>query len=162
MTDPAPESTKESAVLTAMAQVLFVEDSAAEIRLVTELLNRARVQFDGHWVTCGEDALHFLRREPGFEKAPRPDIIFLDLNLPRTSGSGVMKELQLDDDLKAIPVVILSGSDYEGDVVAARERGAVHYLVKPLNYEKLCEAVARVRSLKLEMQGDDLVLRAGD
>ncbi|MBW8882580.1 MAG: hypothetical protein JF615_14500, partial [Asticcacaulis sp.] len=82
------ESAQASAFTAPVAQVLFVEDSAEEIRLATELLNRARVQFDGHWVTSSEDAFHFLRREPGFERAPRPDIIFLDLNLPRVPGGG--------------------------------------------------------------------------
>ena len=152
MSDPAPPP---------LAQVLFIEDSAAEIRLVTELLNRARVQFDGHWVTCGEDALHFLHREAGFEKAPRPDIIFLDLNLPRMGGEGTLSQIQAHDGFKTIPVVILSGSDHENDVLATREQGATHYLVKPLNYEKLCEAVARIRSLKLEPRGDELFLCAG-
>ncbi len=142
------------------AQVLFVEDSAAEIRLVTELLNRARVQFDGHWVTSGEDALRFLKREAGFETAPRPDLIFLDLNLPMMGGDSTLNRIQASDELKPIPVVILSGSDHEDDVVAAREKGAVHYLVKPLNYEKLCEAVARIRSLKIEPRGEDLFLCA--
>lgn len=144
-----------------LAQVLFVEDSAAEIRLVTELLNRARVQFDGHWVNCGEDALRFLMRERGFEAAPRPDIIFLDLNLPKLDGDGTLSRIRAEDELKTIPVVILSGSDREDDVISTRERGAVHYLVKPLNYEKLCEAVARIRTLKLESRGDELFLCAG-
>ena len=143
-----------------VAQVLFIEDSASEIRLVTELLNRARVQFDGHWVSCGEDALHFLLRDAGFEKAPRPDIIFLDLNLPRMGGAGTLSQIQAHDGCRDIPVVILSGSDNENDVLSAREHGAVHYLVKPLNYEKLCEAVARIRSLKLEPRGDELFLCA--
>lgn len=143
-----------------VAQVLFIEDSAAEIRLVTELLNRARVQFAGHWVSSGEDALHFLLREPGFETAPRPDIIFLDLNLPKIGGEGTLKRINEHDHLRGIPVVILSGSDFEDDVVATRDKGAVHYLLKPLNYEKLCEAVARVGTLKLEPRGDELYLCA--
>ena len=141
-----------------VARVLFIDDSAVEIRLVTELLDRARVQFDGHWVSSGEDAVHFLHKHPGFEGAPRPDIIFLDLNMPRFDGNGVLQHIQGDDGLKDIPVVILSGSDFASDVVTARDRGAVHYLVKPLNYEKLCEAVARCRSLRLHAQGDDLLL----
>lgn len=141
-----------------VARVLFVEDSAAEIRLVTSLLDRAHVQFDGHWVSSGEDALHFLHQDPGFEAAPRPDIIFLDLNMPRLDGNSVLQHVQGDAGLKDIPVVILSGSDHSDDVVKARDRGAVHYLVKPLNYEKLCEAVARCRSLRLQAQGDDLLL----
>ncbi|WP_155847443.1 response regulator [Asticcacaulis sp. AC402] len=145
-----------------IAQVLFVEDSTEEIRLVTALLNRARVQFDGHWVTSAEDALKFLRHEPGFEAAPRPDLIFLDLNLPKIQGGGFLKTLAGVPGLMTIPVVVLSGSDLADDIVQARQQGVVHYLVKPLNYEKLCEAVARVRSLKLVARGDELILCAED
>ncbi len=73
-------------------------------------------------------------------------------------GEGTLGQIQKHQDFRTIPVVILSGSDHENDVLATRERGAVHYLVKPLNYEKLCEAVARTRSLKLEPRGDELFL----
>lgn len=143
-----------------LARALFVEDSAAEIRLITELLNRAHVQFDGHWVVNGEDALHFLRHDRGFEAAPRPDIIFLDLSLPRVNGEGVLSQIRADRVLADIPVVILSGSDFEDDVINAREQGAAHYLVKPLNFEKLQEVVARVSSLSLSREGDELLLCA--
>ncbi len=145
-----------------LAQALFIDDSAAEIRLVTELLNRARVQFDGHWVSCGEDALSFLRHDPGFERAPAPDVIFLDLNLPRISGTKVLQTIQSDPDLSRIPVVILSGSDYEDDVNAAREQGAAHYVVKPLDYAKLAETVALIDTLRLEKTGTDWILRPAE
>lgn len=138
-----------------LAQALFIDDSAAEIRLVTELLNRAKVHFDGHWVSTGEDALSFLRREKGFEGAPAPDIIFLDLNLPRLSGADVLKVIQSDPALSCIPVVILSGSDYDDDIINAREQGATHYLVKPLDHAKLCETVALIDTLKLEDTGGE-------
>lgn len=141
-----------------VAQVLFIEDSAEEIRLVTQLLNRARVHFDGHWVTSSEDALLFLSQAHGFETAPLPDLIFLDLNLPKVQGGHFLRDLRDDPVLTSIPVIVLTGSDDEGDILEARELGALHYLVKPLNYEKLCEAVARVRSLRLEPRGEDLVL----
>ncbi len=143
-----------------LARALFVEDSAAEIRLITELLNRAHVQFDGHWVVNGEDAMHFLRKDPGFEAAPRPDIIFLDLNLPRVSGEDVLAEIRADAGLAGIPIVILSGSDFEDDVINAREQGVAHYLVKPLNFEKLQEVVARVTTLTLSREGDEVLLCA--
>ncbi len=143
-----------------LARALFVEDSAAEIRLITELLNRAHVQFDGHWVASGEDALHFLKHDAGFESAPRPDIIFLDLGLPRVNGEGVLSLIRDDQDLADIPVVILSGSDFEDDVINAREQGAAHYLIKPLNLEKLQEVVARVTSLSLDREGDEVLLCA--
>ena len=143
-----------------LARALFVEDSAAEIRLITELLNRAHVQFDGHWVVNGEDAMHFLRKDPGFEAAPRPDIIFLDLNLPRVSGEDVLAEIRADTGLAGIPIVILSGSDFEDDVINAREQGVAHYLVKPLNFEKLQEVVARVTTLTLSREGDEVLLCA--
>lgn len=138
-----------------LAQALFVDDSAAEIRLVTELLNRASVQFDGHWVSCGEDALAFLRREQGFENAPQPDIIFLDLNLPKLSGAKVLQIIQNDPTLSRIPVVILSGSDHEDDVINAREQGATHYVVKPLDYPKLRETVTLIDTLRLVAHGSD-------
>lgn len=142
-----------------LAQVLFIEDSTAEIRLVTELLNRAHVQFDGHWVTTAEDALSFLRREKGFETAPSPDVIFLDLNLPKLSGGKLLQMIQSDRALSRIPVVILSGSDFEDDIVNAREQGATHYLVKPLDHPKLRETVALIDTLKLEQEGTDWYLR---
>ncbi len=149
-----------SETATHLARALFIEDSAAEIRLITELLNRAHVQFDGHWVVDGEDALHFLRNDKGFEAAPRPDIIFLDLNLPRMDGESVLAHIRNDAKLTDIPVVILSGSDFEDDIINAREQGATHYLVKPLNFEKLQEVVARVRSLSLKPEGDEVLLCA--
>jgi CheY-like chemotaxis protein len=141
-----------------MARVLFIEDSAEEIRVMTQLLDRAHVQFEGHWVRSGEDALRFLHRETGFEGAPRPDLVFLDLNLPRIGGNDVLHSIKSEPAMVDIPVVILSGSDFKGDVVKARDHGAVHYLVKPLTYEKLCEAVARTRTLRLSAEGDDLIL----
>ena len=143
-----------------LAHVLFIEDSAAEMRLVNELLSRENVQFDGHWVASGEDALHFLHNSKGFEAAPRPDIIFLDLRLPRSHGESILSHIKADPSLKAIPVVILSGSDFEDDVINAREQGALHYLVKPLTYEKLCEVVARTSRLRLTRQAQDILLQA--
>jgi len=141
-----------------LAHALFIEDSAMEIRLVTELLKRSHVQFDGHWVASGEDALHFLHQTKGFEDAPRPDIIFLDLGLPRISGEDIMQNLRTDSAFRNIPVVILSGSDFEDDIINAREQGATHYLVKPLDFDKLCEAVSRIASLQFEPEGDSLLL----
>jgi len=143
-----------------LAQVLFVEDSAAEMRLVNVLLTQAGVEFDGHWVTSGEDALAFLNQDKGFESAPRPDIVFLDLNLPRLPGDSVMQHMLGKEDLRAIPCVILSGSDFEDDVINAREQGAIHYLVKPLTYEKLCEVVARTSRLRFRRVGNDLQLQS--
>ena len=129
---------------------------------MTELLNRARVQFDGHWVSSGEDALSFLRHDPGFERAPAPDVIFLDLNLPRISGAKVLQTIQSDPDLSRIPVVILSGSDYEDDVIAARAMGAAHYVVKPLDHGKLTETVALIDTLRLDRNGSDWILRPAE
>jgi DNA-binding response OmpR family regulator len=144
-----------SATINRLANALFIEDSASEIRLLKQLLDRDRVQFDGHWVSCGEDALKFLRREPGFEKAPRPDIIFLDLHLPQLNGEDVMHIIQEDASLSRIPVVVLTQSDFEDDIINARDQGAAHYLVKPLDYSKLVEAVSLIDTLRLEREGDD-------
>lgn len=144
-----------SATINRLANALFIEDSASEIRLMTQRLNRDRVQFDGHWVVSGEDALKFLQRVPGFEKAPRPDIIFLDLHLPQLNGEDVLHAIQDDPSLSTIPVVVVTQSDFEDDIINARDLGAAHYLVKPLDYAKLVEAVALIDTLRLERDGDD-------
>lgn len=144
-----------SATINRLANALFVEDSASEIRLLTQRLEKDHVQFDGHWVVSGEDALKFLRREPGFEKAPRPDIIFLDLHLPRLNGEDVLHAIQDDPNLSCIPVVVLTQSDFEDDIISARDLGAMHYLVKPLDYGKLVEVVALIDTLRLVREGDD-------
>jgi CheY-like chemotaxis protein len=144
-----------STTINRLANALFIEDSASEIRLMTQRLNRDRVQFEGHWVMCGEDALKFLLRAPGFEKAPRPDIIFLDLHLPQLNGDEVLHTIQADPSLSGIPVVVVTQSDFEDDIISARDLGAAHYLVKPLDYAKLVEAVALIDTLRLERDGDD-------
>ncbi len=144
-----------SATINRLADALFIEDSGSEIRLMTQLLERDHVQFEGHWVTSGEDALKFLYREPGFEKAPRPHIIFLDLHLPQLNGEDVMHAIQADSSLSGIPVVVLTQSDFEDDIINARDQGAAHYLVKPLDYTKLVEAVSLIDTLRLEFDGKD-------
>ncbi|HVZ29986.1 MAG TPA: response regulator [Asticcacaulis sp.] len=144
-----------SATINRLANALFIEDSASEIRLLKQRLDKDNVQFDGHWVVNGEDALKFLRHDPGFEKAPRPDVIFLDLHLPQLNGEDVLHAIQADQTLSTIPVVVLTQSDFEDDVISMRDLGAAHYLVKPLDYDKLVEAVALIDTLRLERDGKD-------
>ncbi|MEI9905088.1 MAG: hypothetical protein WDN06_14815 [Asticcacaulis sp.] len=151
MSDPAPAPT---------AQVLFIEDSAAEIRLVTELLNRARVQFDGHWVTSGEDALRFLLTRPVSRRRPGQTSSSSTSTCRCWAAKARFSKFRPTRRSKSSPWSSCQAPTTRTTSFRRANRGAVHYLVKPLNYEKLCEAVARIRSLKLEPRGDELFLCA--
>jgi chemotaxis family two-component system response regulator Rcp1 len=117
-------------------QILLVEDSAGDIRLTREAFLAAEGQIDLHVTTDGVEAMAFLRREGVNANAPRPDIILLDLNLPRMDGREVLNQLKNDPAFKMIPVIILTTSDAEADILRAYELQANCYLCKPVNLEE--------------------------
>jgi len=98
------------------ADFLLVEDNPGDVRLTQEALKNHKVQNNLHVVTDGEEAMDFLRRQGKHKNAPRPDIILLDLNLPRKDGREVLAEIKSDPDLKTIPVVIITSSEAEQDI----------------------------------------------
>ena len=98
-----------------------------------------------HIVDNGADAMAFLRREGPYAQGPRPDLILLDLNLPRKNGREVLQEIKSEDDLKAIPVVILTSSKEEEDVVRSYKLHANCYITKPVEFQRLSEVVKCVR-----------------
>ncbi|HLT48576.1 MAG TPA: response regulator [Rubricoccaceae bacterium] len=122
-------------------EILLVEDSPGDVQLTVEALRDAKVSTHLHVATDGEEALAFLRRAAGFEDAPRPDLILLDLNLPKKSGHEVLEEVKTDPELRRIPVVILSTSDAEDDVIAAYDRSANCYVTKPVDLDRFWEVV---------------------
>lgn len=123
-------------------EILLVEDSPADVRLTQEAFKEGKIANCMHVVNDGDDALDFLHRRGGYADAVRPDIILLDLNLPRKDGREVLAELKQDEDLKRIPVVILTTSQAEEDIVRSYELHANCYITKPVELDAFL-AVAR-------------------
>ena len=124
----------------------MVEDNPTDRLLATEALRDARVLNHLHFAEDGVRALEFLRRQNGFAKAPRPDLILLDLNLPKKDGREVLAEIKSDEDLMQIPVVVLTTSSREADVLGAYGLHANCYVTKPVDFEKFIGVVKSVQT----------------
>ncbi len=122
-------------------QILVVEDNPGDARLLREALKEGSVENVMAFVEDGEDAMTYLQRNGKFSDAPRPDIIFLDLNLPRKDGREVLKEIKCDTELRRIPVIVLTTSDAEQDVVRAYNLHANCYVRKPVDLESFFSTV---------------------
>lgn len=122
-------------------QILLVEDSPADIELTTEALAEARVANDLHVVTDGDAALAYLRREPPYTDEPRPDLVLLDLNLPGKDGRDVLAEAKADPGLASIPIVVLTTSGAEADILRSYELHANSYITKPVRFDDFLRTV---------------------
>ena len=122
-------------------EILLVEDNPGDMRLTKEALKEGKVYNNLHWAKDGVEALKFLRRDGEFAKAPRPDIILLDLNLPKKDGREVLSIIKNDDKLKHVPVVILTTSKAEEDVVRSYNLHANCYVTKPVDLDKFISVV---------------------
>lgn len=132
-------------------EILMAEDNPGDVRLMLEALRQYKVRNQLHVVEDGEAALAFLRREAPFPQAPRPDLILLDLNMPRKGGLEVLASIKADPNLRRIPVVILTSSGAERDVVSSYDQHANCYIVKPLDLEQFIEVVERIEGFWLEI-----------
>lgn len=130
-------------------QILLVEDSEADIELTTEALADARVANDLHVTRDGVEALAFLRNEPPHEHAPTPDLVLLDLNLPRKDGREVLEEVKADPQLRQIPIVVLTTSSAEADVLRSYELHANSYITKPVRFDDFLRTVASLEDFWL-------------
>jgi chemotaxis family two-component system response regulator Rcp1 len=119
----------------AEVDVLLVEDSPGDVRLTREAFREANGAVRLHVVSDGVEAMDFLRRKAGYADVPRPDFILLDLNLPRMDGREVLALIKADDNLRTIPVVILTTSEADADILKAYELNANAYLRKPVTLE---------------------------
>ena len=137
MTQP---STGES---TRPIDILLVEDNPADVRLTELALGEVGLTNTLHVVEDGREALAFLRREPEYADAVRPDLVLLDLDLPRVHGTEVLEALNADDDLRQLPVIVLTSSTADEDVAASYERHANAYVEKPVDMDEFV-GVARV------------------
>lgn len=116
-------------------QVLLVEDSPGDVRLTIETFRELASHIDLHVAVDGTEAMTFLRQEDGQSKAPRPDLILLDLNLPRMDGREVLAQIKGDAHLKTIPTVILTTSEAEADILKSYQLQANAYLNKPVRLD---------------------------
>jgi len=125
-------------------EILLVEDNPGDYRLTKEALHEGKVYNNLHWAKDGVEAIEFLKRRGPYEKVPRPDIILLDLNLPKKDGREVLSEIKQDSDLRAIPVVILTTSQAEEDILRSYDLHANCYVTKPVDLEKFIVVVQSI------------------
>ncbi|HKU72217.1 MAG TPA: response regulator [Burkholderiales bacterium] len=125
-------------------EILLVEDNPGDVRLTREALKEGKVYSNLHWAKDGVEALQFLKREGKHDTAPRPDIILLDLNLPKKDGREVLAVIKKDSVLKHIPVVVLTTSEAEEDVLKSYELHANCYVTKPVDLEKFIHVVQSI------------------
>lgn len=125
--------------------ILLVEDSPADVLMTRTALVHAQLPVDLHVVEDGVDALAFLRRQDRFAAAPRPGLILLDLNLPRMDGREVLEEIKADTTLRLIPLVILTTSEAEEDVLRAYGSHANCYVSKPLEFNQFAQVIHSIK-----------------
>jgi chemotaxis family two-component system response regulator Rcp1 len=130
-------------------EILLVEDSPSDTDLTVEALESAKIANRLSIVEDGVQAMEFLRRQGDSAKAPRPDLILLDLNLPRKDGRAVLQEIKADKTLQNIPVVVLTTSQAEKDVLQAYSLHANCYIVKPVDFRQFLEVIKAIESFWL-------------
>jgi two-component system, chemotaxis family, response regulator Rcp1 len=127
-------------------EILLVEDNPGDVRLTREALREGKIHNNLAVVEDGVEALRYLRGEGPYAGSPRPDVILLDLNLPRKDGREVLEEVKADPQLRTIPVVVLTSSDAERDVVRAYDLHANCYVTKPVDLEQFINVVKSIES----------------
>jgi CheY-like chemotaxis protein len=125
-------------------EILLVEDNPGDERLTREALKEGKVYSNLHWVKDGVEAMEFLQQKGKYKDAPRPDIILLDLNLPKKDGREVLQDIKSDENLRRIPVVVLTTSKAEEDVLRSYNRHANCYVTKPVDLEKFIVVVKSI------------------
>jgi CheY-like chemotaxis protein len=131
--------------------ILLVEDNPGDFRLTREAFAEGRLANDIHVVTDGIEALDFLYQRGDYEDAPRPQIVLLDLNLPRKNGDEVLAEIKDDPELSRIPVIVLTSSEAETDVVRSYELNANAYLTKPVDPQAFIEEIRALEEFWLSL-----------
>ncbi|MEA2565470.1 MAG: hypothetical protein QOD49_647 [Actinomycetota bacterium] len=132
-------------------QILLVEDSPSDVAMTVAALREGHIANDMHVAGDGETAVDFLHRRGEFAGVPRPDLILLDLNLPKKDGLEVLADVKADDDLKTIPVVVLTTSAAESDVLRSYKLHANSYVTKPVGFEPFLAAVQQIETFWLTL-----------
>jgi two-component system, chemotaxis family, response regulator Rcp1 len=134
-----------------IVDILLVEDNPGDADLARETLKAGKIKNNLYVVSDGEKAMDFLRKKGPYALAPRPDIILLDLNLPRKDGREVLAEIKQDDKLKRIPVVILTSSQADEDVIKSYDLHANCYITKPLDFFQFTRVVQSIENFWLSI-----------
>jgi two-component system response regulator len=124
--------------------ILLVEDNAQDVELIEEAFADSKLHLKLHVASDGVEAMKFLRRQDNYAEAPCPDVILLDLNLPRKSGREVLEEIKSDPQLKQIPVVILTSSKNDEDICRAYNLHANCYVTKPVDFDQFIKVVRSI------------------
>ena len=133
------------------ADILLVEDNPGDVRLTREAFKEVKLANTIHVVTDGVEAMDFLFQRGDYVDAPRPDVVLLDLNLPKKNGDQVLEEVKSDPDLRAIPVIVLTSSEAGEDVASSYDRHANAYLVKPVDPNEFMDVVRTFERFWLEL-----------
>jgi two-component system, chemotaxis family, response regulator Rcp1 len=128
------------------AEILLVEDNEGDIVLAREALEESKFLNNLHVARDGVEAIQFLRQQGAYSTKPRPDLILLDLNLPKKTGHEVLREIKSDEDLRQIPVCILTVSDSEKDILETYDHHANCFITKPVQIERFMEIVKQIEN----------------
>ena len=128
------------------AEILLVDDNPGDVRLAIEALKDSRILNKVHTVTDGVEAMAFLRNQGRYAGAPRPDLVLLDLNMPRKDGRETLAEIKQDENLKCIPVIVLTVSNVEEDIFKAYNLHANCYITKPIDLDQFVKVVNSVEN----------------
>ncbi|MHB8101791.1 MAG: response regulator [Methanosarcina sp.] len=138
-------------ILAKPVEILLVEDNEGDVGLIEEVLEEAKIRNSLHIAEDGEEAILFLHGEGKFSGSPRPDIILLDLNLPKKDGREVLREIKEDNNLKNIPVVVLTTSGAEKDILRSYALHSNAYVTKPLDFDQFIMVVKSIENFWLEV-----------
>lgn len=143
-------STKRTEIVRPI-NILLVEDNPGDVRLVQEVFREGKIYNNLEITRDGEEAIQFLRQKGAYANAELPDLILLDLNLPKKSGDQVLYEIKSDDRLRKIPVIVLTASQAEEDIAKAYHHYANCYLTKPIDLEQFIHVVQAIKSFWLSI-----------
>jgi two-component system, chemotaxis family, response regulator Rcp1 len=135
-------------------EIVLIEDNLADARLAIEALNDGQIKHRLTLICDGDEAIDFLTRAGHFARAPRPDLILLDLNLPKKGGREVLDEIKGDEELHSIPVVVLTASQVHEEILRAEHLQVESYMTKPVDLEKFLQVVRQLRRFWL----DDMIV----
>jgi len=132
-------------------EILLAEDNPGDVKLTRKALEKGRLANNLHVVNDGVETMQFLRGEGEYADRPRPDLVLLDLNMPRKDGREVLEEIKGSGDLKRIPVVVLTSSEAEEDVLRSYELHANAYLTKPVDFSGFIDVVGKLEEFWLQV-----------